>query len=83
MAPPHRNPTRPAFPRETTLAQRVEALCERHGGLRPAARALGLNPTYLLYLRTGERSWPSDATLRKLGLGRSVTYFQTETDDDE
>lgn len=57
-----------------TIPQRVEELIRKAGGLRAAARKLELNPTYLLYLRTGERKNPSDETLRKLGLRREVYY---------
>ena len=40
----------------------------RHGGLRAAARALKIDVGYLLCLKTGKKTNPSDAVLRKLKL---------------
>lgn len=55
-----------------TLRQRVQALTKQHGGLRAAARAIGLSAPYLVRLREGKHPQPSDATLRKLGMVRTV-----------
>ena len=49
-----------------------EAIC-KHGGVRLAARALRLDPAYLVRLRDGKKVNPSDATLRRLGLRKVVT----------
>lgn len=57
-----------------TLQQRVEQLCKQHGGLRKAARATGLDASYLYRLSCGEKQRPTYATLRKLGLTMIVTY---------
>lgn len=56
------------------LAARVDWLVERHGSLRAAARVVGVNYAYLHRLRTGEKTEPTAAVLRKLGLRRVVTY---------
>lgn len=56
------------------LQAAVKALIARHGGTRIAARALGVNYAYLSRLSTGQKSNPTDATLRKLGLKKVVTY---------
>lgn len=53
---------------------RVKYLCDRHGGLRPAARLLGIDPGYLSRLRAGTKKQPSQVVLRKLGLQRHVFY---------
>ena len=57
-----------------TLAERVIVLECLHGGLRAAARAIGIDAGYLKRLRDGEKTNPSDATLAKLGLKKEVTY---------
>lgn len=56
------------------LALRISALEAQHGGLRPAARALSIDPGYLKRLRDGEKTNPSAAVLRKLKLCRFVQY---------
>jgi hypothetical protein len=55
------------------LRERIEALTTKHGSLRAAARVLGVDPSYLLRLRDGSKTNPSDALLRKLKLRRVVT----------
>jgi hypothetical protein len=60
---------------ETTLKRRVADVVRQHGGLRKAARALGMTPQYLWRLGEGEKDNPSDAVLRKLGLKRQVVYW--------
>ena len=52
----------------------VEKQITRHGGLRAAARAMGIAPSYLCRLRWGEKDYPDDAILRKLGLRRVISY---------
>ena len=46
----------------------------RFGSLRQAARALMISPSYLFRLSTGEKTNPSVATLRKLGIDQLVRY---------
>lgn len=43
-------------------------------GLRGAARKLRVDPGYLSRLRSGAKTNPDDALLKKLGLRRVVTY---------
>ena len=57
-----------------TLSERVRHLEHEHGGLRPAARAIGVDSGYLKRLRDGEKVNPSDETLTRLGLKREVIY---------
>lgn len=52
----------------------VKAIIARHGGVRPAARAIGVNYAYLSRLQTGEKANPTTAVLRKLGLRKVVSY---------
>lgn len=58
----------------TTIADRITELMQQHGGLRAAARAVKLQPSYLSRLRNGHQTNPSPEALRKLGLVRHVTY---------
>ena len=52
-----------------TLKERIDELCETHGGsLRKAAKAVNINFSYLSRLRSGEKNNPSFETLSKLGL---------------
>lgn len=52
----------------------VKALVFKHGGVRAAARAIGVNYAYLSRLQSGEKSNPTPAVLRKLGLRKVVSY---------
>lgn len=56
------------------LRQVIESRIKKHGGIRPAARALKMDPAYLLRLMTGEKTNPGRVTLAKLGLFRVETY---------
>ena len=56
------------------LASAIEAAIAQHGGLRPAGRALGIDPSYLSRLQHGEKLNPSDETLAALGLERVTIY---------
>lgn len=60
--------------RAISIKEAVNALVERHGGVRPAARAVQINYAYLSRLRSGEKTNPTDAVLRKLGLRKIVVY---------
>ena len=57
-----------------TLKERIDELCEKHGSLRKAAKAVDVDFGYLSGLRSGEKNNPSDNTLEKLGLKKVVTY---------
>ena len=59
------------------LRERILELEDRHGGLRAAARAIGIDQAYLARLRDGEKINPSDKTLKKLKLKKVVTYLAT------
>jgi hypothetical protein len=59
------------------LTKRLEQLADQHGGVRPAARFLEIDPGYFLRLANGEKDNPSDKLLRKLGLTRVVTFIDT------
>ena len=51
-----------------TVADAIETLMKRHGGLRAAARAIQMDPSYLSRLRAGKQRRPGPQTLKKLGL---------------
>ena len=57
-----------------TIPQVIDALVARHGSLRKAARVVQVNYAYLSRLRSEEKTEPTDAVLKKLGLRRVVTY---------
>jgi len=57
-----------------TIPVVVDALVTKHGGLRAAARAVQINYAYLSRLRTGQKTNPTAAVLRKLGLRKMVVY---------
>jgi len=54
------------------IKRHIECLVELHGGIRSAGRVLGIDPGYLVRLRDGKKSNPSDDVLEKLGLKRVV-----------
>lgn len=57
-----------------SLTYRIRELIQEHGGLRPAARALQVDPGYLSRLLDGKRTEPSAALLKRMGLRRVVSY---------
>lgn len=57
-----------------TLQERITQLIAEHGGVRAAARYLGVDPGYVSRLNSGEKTEPSAAVLQKMGLRRVVTY---------
>lgn len=61
------------------LIDAVNALVEKHGGVRAAARVIGTDPSYLSRIRTGKKWMPSDGLLRKLGLRRVITITYEKT----
>lgn len=64
---------------EITIRQRIDELVIQHHGLRCAARAVGLQPSYLSRLRHGHQSNPSPEALKKLGLSRRITYVRRKS----
>jgi hypothetical protein len=56
------------------LRLHVESLISTHRSVRAAAKALGIEPSYLHRLSKGEKLHPSAQTLEKLGLRRVVVY---------
>ena len=56
------------------LVRCVTVLTNRHGGLRAAARACKVDHVYLYRLLVGERTKPSNKTLRKLGITKTTHY---------
>jgi hypothetical protein len=60
---------------ETTAVQEaVRALVTKHGSLRKAEKATGINYAYLSRLQRGEKSRPEGWVLDALGLVKSITY---------
>ena len=58
------------------IKTRIQQLQREHGGLRAAARAIGMSPSYMIRLRDGVKQEPSACLLRKLGLEKKVTYVR-------
>ena len=58
-----------------TLSDRIDFLCGKHGSLRAVARVLGMDAGYLSRLASGEKTSPSNTTLRKLDL-RAITSYE-------
>lgn len=56
------------------LRTAVKRLIERHGGVKPAAQALGVVESYLLHMRDGRRDSPSRDLLKRMGLERADDY---------
>lgn len=54
----------------TVIEMRIAELQQKHGGIRPTARVLGMDQAYLLRLKTGDKCNPSKEVLEKLGLKR-------------
>lgn len=61
--------------RITKLYWRIRDLAAKHGGIRQAARVVGIDPAYLCRLESGKKINPSDAVLRKLGLRRIISIM--------
>lgn len=64
------------------IIERIEALEKKHGGLRAAARVLGIDPGYLFRLKNSEKMNPSDEVLKALGLER-VTFYRQRDEEGE
>jgi hypothetical protein len=61
-----------------SLSERVAELTARHGSLRAAGNAVGIDHAYLYRLATGEKKAPTNSALAKLGLLRIVAYVPRE-----
>ena len=67
---------KPATKAEQALIRRkVREAVKKFGGMRAAARRLGISSAYLAAIRDGSRCNPGDFYLRRLGL-RRVTYIE-------
>lgn len=64
-----------------TLANRIGDLEVEHGGLRSAAKAIGVDPGYLSRLKSGDAHSPSYLMCEKMGLIKviKVEYIVNET----
>lgn len=58
-----------------TLEEAVREVVDRHGGVRAAARATGVDKAFISRLLNGKRVAPSDETLEALGL-RAVPFYE-------
>lgn len=61
--------------RLVTLDQAVRAVVEKHGGVRAAERATGVDKSFISRLMNGKKVAPSAETLQALGL-RAVPLFE-------
>lgn len=57
-----------------TLAQCVQTVIRRHGGLRVTSRVTGVDVAYLSRLASGQKHNPSQATMLKLGIDKTLVY---------
>jgi transcriptional regulator with XRE-family HTH domain len=60
-----------------TLDVAVRAIVDRHGGVRAAAEATGVDKSFISRLMNGHKTHPSDATLAALGLAAVPLYEVT------
>lgn len=68
---------RPVMNHETvSIDQHIAQLVAKHGSLRKVGRVVGLTGQYLYRLQVGEKTNPSEAALRKLGLRRVISYVR-------
>lgn len=58
---------------KSVIQKRIDDLVVAHGGLRAAARKVGVDPGYLSRLRSGEKRNPTIETLTALGIRVQVT----------
>ena len=58
-----------------TLCSCVCKVIHARGGLRKAARELGIDSGYLQRLSVGVKTAPSEATLNKLGISKEIRYY--------
>lgn len=57
-----------------TLEEAVQAIVDKHGGIRAAARETGVDKAFISRLLSGHKTAPSEETLNKLGLGAVPLY---------
>lgn len=60
-----------------TLESAVRTVVDKHGGIRAAARATGVDKAFISRLLRGHKTAPSDETLAKLGLRPVPLYVLT------
>ncbi len=65
----------PTRQEQALIRRKIREVVKAQGGLRPAARHLNINRSYLESLLDGTKNNPGDWYLRKLGL-RRVTYIE-------
>lgn len=58
------------------LQERLNELVKQHGGVRAVGRVFGVTGAYISRLRSGEKVWPDDKLLRKMGVYRTVIYWR-------
>jgi len=63
-----------SHPNLVTLDAAVRGIVEKHGGVRAAASATGVDKSFISRLLNGKKTAPSDETLRKLGLHAAPMY---------
>lgn len=63
-----------------TLRERILSLIQQYGGVRKASRATQIDPAYLVRLRDGQKTDPSDRTLKQLGLKKHIHYLRDASD---
>ena len=61
--------------RLVTLEEAVQAVVKRHGGVRAAERATGVDKSFISRLMRGQKVAPSAETLQALGL-RAVPLYE-------
>jgi transcriptional regulator with XRE-family HTH domain len=66
---------RPVKPKLMTLEAAVQAVVKKHGGVRAAERATGVDKSFISRLMNGHKVAPSAETLEALGL-RAVPLYE-------
>lgn len=67
-------PTYETFGVMSEIQAAIQALIDKHGGLRAAARAIDVSAAYLSRLHRGKKENPGGKALRRIGLVKEVTY---------
>ncbi len=57
------------------LMRSVDAVANRYGSLRAAARVLGVDVGYLSRMRSGKKSNPSKTLMHRLGIRREIRFY--------
>ena len=66
-----------------TLEDAVRTVVERHGGVRAAERATGVDKSFISRLMNGYKVAPSAETLEALGLRAAPLYEVLKTPNDK